>query len=102
MALALVVVAAFALLASLALTLLRVGRGASALHAALARSRAARLEALVALDRARERLEAAQAGTKARLAALDGDLVDLARARRRLALLTEAAGEAVRLVRPPR
>ncbi len=102
MELVLVAAAAVALIMSLVVAALRVGRHAVALRAGMAQSHAARLEALVALDRARERLDAMRRGTDARRDALDGELADLARARQRLALLTEAAGETLRLVRLPR
>ena len=100
--LAFVIVAAVALVASLAFTAVRVGGAALELRKAVRLSHNTRLEALFALDAAHERLAADVAHTTERRAALDAQLAQLARARNMLGLLAEAAGEALRLVRLPR
>ena len=102
MLIALVVLAAIGLVAALAFAGVRVGREAIALQRVQRASAAARLEALVAFDQARERLTTNVAQTQERRAALETQLAELARARASLALLFEAAGEALRLVRLPR
>jgi len=99
---ALVVLAALGLVAALAFAGVRMGREAVALQRVQRESAAARLEALVAFDQARERLAANVAQTQERRAALDAQLTGLTRARASLGLLFEAAGEALRLVRLPR
>jgi hypothetical protein len=99
---ALVVLAAIGLVAALAFAGVRVGREAIALQRVQRASAAARLEALVAFDQARERLTANVAQTQARRASLETQLAELSRARASLSLLFEAAGEALRLVRLPR
>ncbi len=100
--LALVIAAAVALFASLAFAAVRVGGAARRLRRAVRLSHTTRLEALFALDAARERLSAGVAHTTERRAALDAQLLQLTRARTMLGLLGEAAGEALRLVRLPR
>ncbi len=102
MILALVIVAAVGLIASVAFTAVRVGRAAAHLRQAVRVSHTTRLEALYAFDAARERLTAGAAHTTEQRAALDAQLARLARARAMLGLLGEAAGEALRLVRLPR
>ena len=102
MPLVLVLVAAVALIASLAFTGARVGGAALELRRAVRVSHTTRLEALFELDRARADLAASVAQTTERRAALDAQLVELGRARASLGLLGEAAGELLRLVRLPR
>jgi hypothetical protein len=99
---ALVLLAAVGLLAALAFTGVRVGREALELQRAQRQSANARLQVLLELDQARERLGTSVAQTQERRAALAAQLGELGRARASLALLFEAAGEALRLVRVPR
>jgi hypothetical protein len=100
--LVLVLIAAVALIASLAFTAVRLRGAALELRRAVRLSHNTRLEALFELDRAREQLAANAAVTAERRAELDAQLVELGRARAALGLLAEAAGEALRLVRLPR
>ncbi len=102
MPLALVIVAAIALLASLAFTGMRVGGATLELRRAVRLSHTTRLEALYELDRAREQLTAGVVHTGERRAALDAQLARLKRATDMFGLLGEALGEALRLVRLPR
>jgi hypothetical protein len=100
--LVLVIVAAVLLIAAVAFAAAKVGRAAMELKRTVRLSRTTRLEALFEFDAAREGLGAAAAHTGERRAALDAQLHELQRARDSLGLLTEAAGEALRLVRLPR
>ena len=102
MVLGIVIVAAVALAASVAFTVLRVGRAAVELREARRISHTTRLEALFELDRTREQRTADVVHTVQRRAALDAQLAELRRARDAFGLLGEAAGEALRLVRLPR
>jgi hypothetical protein len=99
---ALVILAALGLVAALAFAGVRVGREAMELQRAQRLSANARLEALLEFDRARAQLTSSVAQTQERRAALDAKVADLGRARASLALLFEAAGEALRTVRMPR
>jgi hypothetical protein len=98
----LVIVAAVLLVAAVAFAAAKVGRAAMELKRTVRVSHTTRLEALFEFDTARERLDAAVARTGERRQLLDARLLELQRARDSLGLLTEAAGEALRLVRFPR
>jgi len=99
---ALVVLAALGLLAALAFAGVKIGRQAAELQRVQRQSADARLGVLYELDQARARLTESVAQTQERRAALDLRLAELGRARASLALLFEAAAEALRLVRVPR
>jgi hypothetical protein len=99
---ALVLLAAVGLLAALAFAGVKVGRQAAELQRVQRRSASTRLDVLYEFDQARARLTASAAQTQERRAALDARLAELGRARASLALLFEAAAEALRLVRVPR
>jgi hypothetical protein len=100
--LVLVLIAVVALIAAIAFAAVRVAGAALGLRRAARVSHNARLEALYALDHAREQLAAAVAHTGEQRASLDAQVAELGRARASLGLLVEAAGEALRVVRIPR
>jgi hypothetical protein len=99
---ALVLLAALGLVAALVFAGVKVGREAAELQRVQRQSANTRLGVLYDFDQARERLTASVAQTQERRAALEVRLAELGRARRSLALLFEAAAEALRMVRVPR